>query len=156
MVIQLFYTLYYYVRHKGSYHPSPYNADPIPLALFPVLCLSSLWSIRSVPGSLDPPFTHLPLPSDNHQFVLCIYGSISAFCLLPCLFLGFHIWAHEWNHMVFVIALKLYLFIWQIEREREWAKAEGVGEAGSPLNREPDVGLDPKTLRPWPEPKADA
>jgi len=26
------------------------------------------------------------------------------------------------------------------------AQAEGEGEAGSPLNRDPDVGLDPRTL----------
>ena len=29
------------------------------------------------------------------------------------------------------------------------------GEAGSPLSREPNVGLDPRTLGSWPEPKAD-
>ena len=36
------------------------------------------------------------------------------------------------------------------EREREnkqWeGQAEGEGEAGSPLSREPDAGLDPRTL----------
>ena len=26
-----------------------------------------------------------------------------------------------------------------------WGAAEGEGEAGSPLSREPDAGLDPKT-----------
>jgi len=31
----------------------------------------------------------------------------------------------------------------------------GEGEAGLPLSREPDVGLDPRILRSWPEPKAD-
>ena len=35
------------------------------------------------------------------------------------------------------------------EREREHKQGGGVeaeGEAGSPLSREPDVGLDPRTL----------
>ena len=50
------------------------------------------------------------------------------------------------------------------ERERECAnmhkpgkwQAEG-GEAGSPLNKEPNSGgLDPRTLGLWPELKADA
>ena len=48
------------------------------------------------------------------------------------------------------------------ERERERAGtwmgggAEGEGEAGSPLSREPDAGLYSRTLGSWPEPKADA
>ena len=33
--------------------------------------------------------------------------------------------------------------------------AEGEGQADSPLSREPDAGLDPKTMRSRPEPKAD-
>jgi len=32
----------------------------------------------------------------------------------------------------------------------------GEGEAGFPLSREPDAGLDPRTLRSQPESKADA
>ena len=55
-----------------------------------------------------------------------------------------------------VFFLRFYLF----ERERESRQAgeaaEGEGEAGSPLSREPDVGLDPTTLGSRPEPKADA
>jgi len=40
---------------------------------------------------------------------------------------------------------------------RESMSGGGVeGEAGSPPSREPDAGLDPKTPRSWPEPKADA
>ena len=35
-------------------------------------------------------------------------------------------------------------------------RAEGEGEADSLLNVEPHVGLDPRTLRLRPEPKADA
>ena len=33
--------------------------------------------------------------------------------------------------------------------------AEAEGEAGSPLSREPEVGLDPRALGSLPEPKAD-
>jgi len=32
----------------------------------------------------------------------------------------------------------------------------GEGEADSPLSREPDAGLNPRTLGSWPELKADA
>jgi len=32
----------------------------------------------------------------------------------------------------------------------------GEGEAVFPLSREPDAGLDPRTLGSWPEPKVDA
>ena len=39
---------------------------------------------------------------------------------------------------------------------REGAEAEGEGEADSPLSREPSMGLDPRTLRSWPELKADS
>ena len=35
-------------------------------------------------------------------------------------------------------------------------RGEGKGEADSPLSREPDMGLDPRTLGSQPEPKADA
>ena len=52
------------------------------------------------------------------------------------------------------------LFIYLTEREREhkqgeW-QAEGEGETDSSLSRKPDMGLHPRTLRSWPEPKADA
>ena len=42
------------------------------------------------------------------------------------------------------------------ERDRERAQAEGEGDADSSLSRELDAGLDPRTLRSCPEPKADA
>ena len=53
------------------------------------------------------------------------------------------------------------------EREREWTRAQvGEGqregdteyEAGSrlwALTTEPDMGLEPQTVRSWPEPKSD-
>ena len=64
---------------------------------------------------------------------------------------------------------RCYLFIYWIEkgergkkeekegeRERAGGGAEAEGEADSSLSRESDVGLDPRTLRSWPVPKADA
>ena len=51
-----------------------------------------------------------------------------------------------------------YLFIWQRQRQREhkqWG-CQGEGEVSSLQSRDPDAGLDPRTLRSWPEPKADA
>ena len=43
----------------------------------------------------------------------------------------------------------LFFFIYLTERDHKQAErqAEGEGEAGSPLSREPDSGLDPRTLR---------
>ena len=37
------------------------------------------------------------------------------------------------------------------ESEHEQGGAEGEGEADTPLSREPDVGLDPRTFRSRPE-----
>ena len=54
-------------------------------------------------------------------------------------------------------------FIYLVETKREQThkgkregRAEGEGEADSPLSKEPDAGLNPRTLRSWAEPKADA
>ena len=51
----------------------------------------------------------------------------------------------------------VYLFDRERERERAQAggAAEGEGEAGFPLSREPNMGLDPRNLGSYPEPKAD-
>ena len=38
----------------------------------------------------------------------------------------------------------------------EAGEGEGEGEAGSLLSREPDERFDPRTVRSWPELKADA
>ena len=38
------------------------------------------------------------------------------------------------------------IFIYLLMRDRG-AETQVEGEAGSPLNREPDTGLDPRTLR---------
>ena len=35
-------------------------------------------------------------------------------------------------------------------------RTEGEREADSPPHKEPNMGLDPRSLRPWPEPKSDA
>lgn len=50
-------------------------------------------------------------------------------------------------------------FIYLFSRERETAQAGEQleeGEAGSLLNKEPNVGLNSQALGSWPEPKADA
>ena len=41
----------------------------------------------------------------------------------------------------------IYLFVWERERTRERAEGEGDVDAGSPLSREPEEELDPRTLR---------
>ena len=51
-----------------------------------------------------------------------------------------------------IIYLLKILFIW----ERDRVCTEGEGEADSPLSREPNMGLDPRTLRSRSELKADA
>ena len=52
----------------------------------------------------------------------------------------------------------IYLRKREDEREREsaWAGGGLQGEADSPLSRDPDVGLDPRTLGSWLELKAGA
>ena len=56
-------------------------------------------------------------------------------------------------HSFLSFFLRFYLF--QRERERERI-TEGEGETDSPLSREPNAGLNPRTLKSWPESKADA
>ena len=44
---------------------------------------------------------------------------------------------------------KDFIYLFESERAHEHrggAEGEGEGEAGSPLSREPDAGLDPRTL----------
>jgi len=50
--------------------------------------------------------------------------------------------------MAFFFSFFKILFIYLTEREREGAQVGGgeEGEAGSPLSREPDTGLDSRTL----------
>ena len=52
--------------------------------------------------------------------------------------------------------LRYYLFIWQTEIISRQRGRRGGGEAGSPLSREPNAELHPRTLGSWPEPKAEA
>ena len=44
----------------------------------------------------------------------------------------------------FFLFLKDFIYLFDIENER--AQAGGEGKAGSLLGREPDVGLDPRTV----------
>ena len=41
-------------------------------------------------------------------------------------------------------------------RAQAAGEGQAEGEADSPMSRDPDAGLDPRTLRSSPEPKADA
>ena len=54
--------------------------------------------------------------------------------------------------------LKILFVYLKREQERESMNgeaAEGEGEVGSPMSREPHVGPHPGTPGSWPEPKAD-
>ena len=57
---------------------------------------------------------------------------------------------HLDSTLYFFNFLKKILLIYLTKREGAQAGegAKGEGEAGSPLSRESDVGLDPRTLRP--------
>ena len=48
------------------------------------------------------------------------------------------------------------LFIYLFDRNKAQTGVVGEGEASTLLSREPDAGLDPRTLGFWPEPKVDA
>ena len=56
----------------------------------------------------------------------------------------------------FLNILFIYLTGRKPLREETQAGGVGEGESGFPMSREPDVGLDPRTLGSHPEPKADA
>jgi len=67
----------------------------------------------------------------------------------------------EWLYTLYYILKKKkkdFIYSFEKERKRAWAVggAEGKGEADSPMSVEPDTKLNPRTPRPWPEPKADA
>jgi len=53
-------------------------------------------------------------------------------------------------YVLFIYFLKRFIYLFGTEREIEHKQgeqqAEGEGEAGSLLSREPYVGLDPRTL----------
>ena len=63
-------------------------------------------------------------------------------------------------YFIYLVSFKEFIYLREreivTEIERESTSEEEKGEAGSSLSREPDVGLDPRTLRSWPETKADA
>jgi len=64
----------------------------------------------------------------------------------------------QWSDLalLFFFFFKI-LFFYQRERGKAQAgRAAGEGEAGSPLSKEPGVGLNPRTLGSRPKPKADA
>ena len=83
-----------------------------------LLCFLFLWLIHSITGSLylPLPFTHFahpstPNPSRNHQFVLCIYSSNSAFLFVSSfVFYIPHISEIIWylSLIVLIISITLY------------------------------------------------
>ena len=58
--------------------------------------------------------------------------------------------ALSWHLFAFILFSKDFIHILGTEKEHEHEQgekgAEGEGEAGSSLNREPHAGLDPRTL----------
>jgi len=55
---------------------------------------------------------------------------------------------HFYVLFLFIYFFKDFLYLFDREREYKQAErqAEGEGEAGSPLSREPNAGLNPRTL----------
>ena len=84
------------------------------MTISPALCISCLWLIYFVTGSLYLYFPHLILSSpnlltsDNYLFVLCIYDAVS---VLLCLFVCFSDFTYSWSLAVFV-------FLWLISLNR--------------------------------------
>ena len=56
---------------------------------------------------------------------------------------------------IHVIAIGKISFLYLTEHKQGELQAEGEGEAGSLLSKDPDVGLNPRTLGSRPELKAD-
>ena len=100
VVIRYSYTLCTAHNGKSNNHLPPYNTVTI-LLLFPILYFFPLYytshlrnlfyNWNSVP--FNPLFLfYTPPSSGNHQFVVCIYESVSGFFIcLFAVFFGFHI-----------------------------------------------------------------
>ena len=48
-----------------------------------------------------------------------------------------------------------FIYLFDTQREHKQEEQQGEGEAGSPLSRDPNEGLDSRTPNSRPEPKAD-
>ena len=74
--------------------------------MFPVLCLRpcDYFVTTNLCFLISSPFHPTPLPSDNHQFSLCVFEFVSV--LFVCLFCSLDSTC-KWNHMVLV-------FLWLI------------------------------------------
>ena len=68
---------------------------------------------------------------------------------------GIEFYTVLWYHYKYIY-FKIFIYLRERKQERAWAggEAEEEGEANFPLSREPDVGLNPRTPRSWPELKA--
>ena len=96
---------------------------------------------------------------------------VSIYISISCVWepLSLHILAdtmccHNWKIVICLVSIKSHrlidwllniLFIHLRRRAQAGREAEAEGEADSPLIWESDLGLDSRTLRSWPEPKAD-
>lgn len=98
-----------YVHHGCSYYLSHSIASTISVTIFLVLCLLFPLFIDPIIGNLYVSFLHsfcpslCLFPSDNRQFVLCIYRTDAAFCLFIHLFylLKWNLWILWWWHRLF-------------------------------------------------------
>ena len=69
------------------------------------------------------------------------------------------LWELKYSKLSEIIFFKYFIYLFDTEREitsRQRGRQREREEAGSLLSREPDVRLDPRTLRSWPELKAEA
>ena len=85
---------------------------------------------------------------------------ISALLVLRPLNSDWNLFHWPFSSQVFLFIYFFKDFIYSFDRQRSQvgreAGRERGREASSPLSREPDAGLDPRTLRSWPELKAEA
>ena len=96
-----------------SYHLSPCNTVTIPLTLFPMLCLSSLWLTHSITGSLyfPLPFTHFVQPT--LPFLLATISLFSVFMglilLFVCLFNCFVFYIPHMSEIIWYVSFSVWL-----------------------------------------------
>ena len=111
IVIQYFCRLWNDHHDKLGYHLSPYNVITIFLTyslhctIHPCDLFYSWKFVPLNPLHLFHPSLH-PLPSGNHQFLLCIYESIS---VLLCLFICFVFEILHVNEIVWYLSFSVWL-----------------------------------------------
>ncbi|XP_054363276.2 pirin isoform X2 [Mirounga angustirostris] len=126
-----------------------------------------LWvNLRSSEKMVEPHYQEvkskeIPKPSKDGVTVAVISGEAlgiksKIYTRTPTLYLDFKL-DHGAKHCQPIPKDFIYLFDRERDsKSRNTSRAVGEGEAGFPPSREPDAGLDPRTLGSRPEPKADA